>query len=112
MEKVAEFLATTYALPHTFVTIELPFFDYTSLDMMDVITVTHPDLPAYFGTTSNAKLPTYNNTETPISQGHYWKRAQSYRMQIEAKEMAFNIDGYPTLRLTCRVLDNYPKDPT
>jgi hypothetical protein len=69
-------------------------------------------LPAYFGTSANAKLPSYDGTELNPIGGHYWKRAQPYRAQIEAKETIFNAGGTSKLRLDCRLLLNSPKEIT
>lgn len=106
------YISSVFALPHTFVTFELPLFDYYDLELMDVVTLVHPDLPSHFGTSSNAKLPTIDGTEELITEGYYFKRAKPYRVQIESRTINFNLGGFPTVTLEARLLDNYPDDPT
>lgn len=110
-ESMAQFMLGVFAFPHVFVELECPLWKYRTLEIMDVINIIHPALPAYFGTSPAAKLPTYDGQEVDIIQGHYWKRAQPYRAQIEARQIDFNVDGYPLLRLTARLLTN-TGDPT
>jgi hypothetical protein len=111
-ENVARAILSTYALPQKYILVDVPYDLYSSIDMLDVGYIVSPNLPAQFGTSMNAKLPTYNKTEVDIYQGGYSKRAKSYRVQVEGREINWNINEYPTLTLTCRWLDNYPTDPT
>jgi hypothetical protein len=111
-EWMAKFLLANGAFPHWYVSLEIPFFKYRALECLNVIEIIHPDLPAYFGTSANAKLPSYDGTELNPIGGHYWKRAQPYRAQIEAKETIFNAGGTSKLRLDCRLLLNSPKEIT
>jgi hypothetical protein len=110
-EKMAEYYAAVYALPTIIVTLDVPLSQYSDLEIFDIITLSHPGMPSFLGTTSNAVLPDYDNDETDIGNSHYWKRAKSYRMQIEGKQINFSPTSYPTLRLVCRVLIN-SNDPT
>ena len=109
---MAEFLATTYAKPHVLVTLEMPYFKYSAIDMLDVIEILHPDLPSYYGTSANAELPTYGGARVEITQGQYWKRAERYRAQVEAREIQFSTSELLTLKITARLLLNFPNDPT
>lgn len=109
---IAEFLASVYAKPHIYVTLEIPYFKYSSLDMLEVIEILHPDLPSFYGTSSNAELPTYGGARVDIIQGQYWKRAERYRAQIEGREIQFSQSEILTLKLTVRLLLNFPNDPT
>ena len=106
------FFASVYAHPHNFVRFEVPLFKYSTLDILDVINLVHPDLPAFHGTSSNAKNPTYGTDDVPVNVGNYWKRAKSYRAIIEGKQIDMDRDDFPTLLVTARILNNYPKDPT
>lgn len=111
-EYLGRFLLANGAFPDEYVTLEVPFFKYRTLECLNVIEIIHPDLPSYFGTSANAKLATYTGTEVDLLGGHYWKRAKSYRAQIEAKEMIFNAGGTSRLKLDCRLLLNSPKEVT
>ena len=91
---------------------QLPLVDYYAVDLMDIVTLVHPDLPAHFGTSSNAKLPTVSGEDEEITLGHYFKRAKPYRVQIESRTINFNLDSFPTVTFEARLLDNYPNDPT
>lgn len=108
---IAKFLACYFALPSWFVECEVPFNKYKGIELFDVVEIEHPDLPAFFGTSSNAKMPTYNGADTDPGDGMYLKRANRYRAQIEAREIRFSPGEYPTLLLTARLLIN-SKDPT
>ena len=111
-ESVARAILSTYALPQKYILVDVPYDLYSTIDMLDVGYIVSPNLPAFHGTSMSAKLPTYNKTEVDIAQGAYWKRAALYRVQVEGREINWNINEYPTLTLTCRWLDNYPTDPT
>ena len=79
---------------------------------MDVVEVVHPSLPSYFGASSDAALPTYEGADVEISERQHFKRAKRYRTQIEGKEIDWSFTGHPRIRLTARLLTNYPIDPT
>lgn len=103
---LGQYLLANGGQAHTYVQIEVPFFKYRALECLQIIEILHPDLPSYFGTSANAKLPSYTGTDVELISGHYWKRAKRYRAQIEAKEMIFNPGGISRLRLDCRLLTN------
>jgi hypothetical protein len=110
-EAVAKFLASVYREPWVFTTFRVPFFKYNSLDLFDVVELVHPGMPSHFGTTADANLPTYGGADCDILQGHHLKRAKRYRVQIEGKEVNWNLGGFPELKITARVLNN-AVDPT
>lgn len=111
-EVAARYILSTYAKPHVFAECIVPFQKYQTLDLLQVVEIVHPDLPAYFGTASNADLPSYSGTSVEITTGNYYKRANRYRAQIEGRQIEANVKGFPLLRLTLRILDNYPTDMT
>lgn len=110
-ESVAKYFLSVFSFPHVMVTLELPLPKYYALDIFDVITICHPELPAYFGTSPDARNPTYGGNDADLYRGLYAKRAVSYRAQIEAREVVFEAGGFPKLRLTARLLIN-SNDPT
>jgi hypothetical protein len=108
-----KYLAARYALPDIYVTLEvLDLNKYRALDMMDVITVSSPVLGSYFGTSADADYPVHDGDPVDLVPGEYWRRAEFVRMQIEGREIFFSENAPPGLRLLCRVLNNYPRDPT
>jgi len=108
-----KYLAARYAIPDIYVTIELLDLNkYAAIDMLDVLTLTSPTMPSYFGTAADAYYPTYTVTAVDLVPGEYWRRAQDTRLQVEGREIFFSENSPPGLRLLCRVLNNYPRDPT
>ena len=114
-EEIAKYYLGVFAYPLAYATVEVPYLKYSAIEIMDVIYIVHPDLPSYFGTSSNAALPTYGTTtltEVDLIQGNYWVRAQEIRAQVEGKEIIIGDSDYPRLRLNLKLLLNYPADPT
>lgn len=110
-DRIAQYYLTTFTEPPVYVQIEVPFEYYTTLDNLDVITIKHPSLPCYFGSSPNAQLPHFEGEEIDPNQGMNLTRAKRYRAQIEGIVINFNSDAVPTLLLTARLLLN-PNDPT
>lgn len=109
---IYRFFASVYGIPHLNVRFEIPLFKYSSLESLDVVNLVHPDMPSFFGTTSNAKNPTYSTDDVSVTTGHYFKRAKSYRVLIEDIQRDLEAEDYPKMIISARVLNNYPKDPT
>jgi len=105
-ENLARYLTTYFADPLVLITLDVPYFRYRQLELMDVINVVHPGLPSYFGTSSNAATPTYRGAECDPSRGQYFKRAKSYRAQIEGQTRRVSPSRFPTMRLVCRLIIN------
>lgn len=110
-QTLCQFFLKKFSLPHTYVTLECDLMDNLARDLFDVVTIIHPDLPAYFGTSPAAKCATYAGTEAPPTPKTDLVRAQPYRAQVEGRETDLNLGGIPRLRLTCLLLTN-PNDPT
>jgi len=108
---IADYLLRTYQHPHIFVDFEVPYFKYSTVDMLQIVNIVHPDLPSYFGTSANATLPYYLGSAVDVLEGRYWKRAKEYRAQVEGREIFFDRDNIPKLRLVARLLVN-SNDPT
>lgn len=109
---LAEFLLRTYTYPHHYVDISLPYYKYKSLKLMDVVEITAVRLPAFFGTSSSAKLPSYGAAEVSVSQSNHFRRANNYRAMIESRQIALDATtGSARLKLSLRILNN-KKDPT
>lgn len=109
---MAQFYLRVYPFPFVYAELEVPMFKYRTLEIFDVIEIVHPGLPSYFGSTSNARLPYYSGAVTDLCAGQYWKRGKRYRAQIEGKTLNYNLSGFPTIKLNCRLLLNTGIDPT
>lgn len=107
------FLFSVFDLPHITTNLSVPFWDYRTLELMDIAEVVSVYLPAYFGTSQNARLPIYDGAEVEINQNRYLKMAQRYRTQVVGKSIAWEQGSEPTLELTCRIISPYhANDPT
>ena len=113
-EHWAEYIAGRYGEAHVYAVIVVPLQDYRTVSILDVGTIVHPDLPAYFGTTSRVlpRMAHYEGAEADPLLGFPLSRAEPYRCQVEAREIDYNFGRIPELRLTVRLLTNSPKDPT
>lgn len=111
-DSMAQFYLRVYPFPFVYAELEVPMFKYRTLEIFDVIEIVHPGLPSYFGSTSNARLPYYSGAVTDLCAGQYWKRGKRYRAQIEGKTLNYNLSGFPTIKLNCRLLLNTGIDPT
>lgn len=111
--RVSRFYLTNYKEPPKYAEVEAPFNEFSTLKLMNVVTVINPSLPNYYGGIPNAKLPHYlGDIADDANAGYNLCEAQSYRAQIESRTLTFNEDSAPTLNLVCRLLTNYPNDPT
>lgn len=110
-DAMGNFYLRRFAEPHVYVEIEVPYYKYSGIDNMEVVEICTPELPAYFGTSANAKLPFYDGDEVDVMLGDYMKRFQRYRAQVEGRTIEFNIGGFPILKLNCRLLLT-DSDPT
>lgn len=115
---IGYYFMINYDRPQRFVTLEVHYFgvdeggvSYNSLDLFDVIEISHPDLPAYYGTSFDSRLPHYDGDPVDPYNGGYNRRAQRYKAQIEGKEILLNENEQPKLRFRARLLLN-PNDPT
>lgn len=111
-ELLARFFLARFNLPAQYVDIELPLADGDTLKLLDVVRVQSPELPAYYGTSYNADPSHYEGYPADPGLGEVLTRAQTYRAQIEGRAIEVFNDRGPTLILRCKLLLNYPKDPT
>lgn len=109
---VAQWLLARNGAPARYVELEVPFFEYRGLELLDIIEILHPALPGFFGTSAKARHATLAGEDVDLTLGEHWKRATRYRAQIESKEMILVPGGLSKLKLGCRLLVNFPKDPT
>jgi hypothetical protein len=108
----ALYFATRHEHTHRTFNITVKYFDNTDLKLMDVIDVLSVHLPAYFGTSSKARLPTHEGEDVDIYKGEYCKSAQRRRCQIIGLNNDYDGD-FPKLVITCReIKSRHPNDPT
>ena len=102
-----------YAVPSHFIDIEVPYLRFKDRKMLDVVHITSPELPAFFGTTPKASKPVYATTgaEVDISTGLNLMRASGVRAQVEGLTTIFDSENTPRIRATLRLLNN-TKDVT
>jgi hypothetical protein len=81
--------------------------------LMGVVDVLSVHLPSYFGSTANAKYPTYNGTEVDPIQGEYWQQASRKRCQIIGINNDYDAGSFPTLKIELReIKPRHLQDPT
>lgn len=110
LETTLEYLLRRYAYPIQTLRFEIPVMidgafatEALELDNGDVIDFVHPDVPAYFGTSSSAKTPSYDGALVE-SGGKHEKRARLVRAQIHSKGLSWAKDTAPALRFSCRII--------
>lgn len=101
-EVVARYARIYGRRPVQLVTFEVPFVKYSSMDVFQVWKLVAPQMPAYFGTSSDSWAPTYGGAV--VNEGKFTeKRAEEYRVQIESKKLFMPRGQAPYLRITARV---------
>jgi hypothetical protein len=107
------YLLTSFSRPLITVEMELPFFDedYRTIQCMDVIELSHPDMPSTFGTSPDSltEPPVYSGAIVETANfGFPLRQAQIYRLQVIKRQVIFNISANraPALRVVARLLWN------
>ncbi|RTL03774.1 hypothetical protein EKK58_11985 [Candidatus Dependentiae bacterium] len=109
--KIAKKLAIRFAYPSLLCQFEVPFSEFKTLGVLDLVEVLHSSVPYSFGGSTSALNPTYNGDEVDLTNGRPWRRAKRYRGEVEAIELLYNERTTAKLRLTVRLITN-PADPT
>lgn len=102
-------LLVNYSEPPVYVTIETELENITDIEPMSKVTLKFPSLPAYFGTSPNAKLPEVDGEELELA--YNLTRAQRVSALVEGMYIDFQQDESPRLILTTRLILN-TSDPT
>lgn len=107
IEYLAKFYLRTYNEPQQTVIIRVPYYKYPTVEVMEVVTLKMVNLPAYFGSTHDAKRPLAGTDENDVDLvvGHYWKRSQSYRAQIMSNELIFTRNQPLQRQLSLKILN-------
>lgn len=107
------YLLSVFDLPHITTQVSAPFWDYRTLELMDIVEIVSVFLPAYLGTSQNGRLPVYDGEQVEITENRFLKMAQRYRTQLVGKSITWEQGFEPTLDLTCRIISPYHEnDPT
>ena len=109
---VFRMLAGQYGFPNWYITIETPYIEFYNIEAQQNVELLHVDFPAYFGTSPNPSMISYNGSTVDISPEVYPKRAERQRCIVEGKEINFDSNGAPYIRFTLRALVNSPYEPT
>lgn len=109
IEVLQKYFLTNYGHPPVYVTIESEIGELASLEPMSVIDIKLPSLPAFYGTSPKAKIPSVDGEE--IELAYNLTRAQRYRAQVEGMYIQFQSDDTPRVVLNTRLLLN-EMDPT
>lgn len=109
--KIAKKLAIRFALPSLLCQFEVPFSEFKTIRVLDLVEVLHSSVPYSFGGSTTTMNPSYNGTEVDLAKGRPWRRAKRYRAEVEAIELLYNANTTAKLRLTVRLITS-PTDPT
>lgn len=97
--------------PLKLVTFRVPYQRFKDRKLLDVINISHPRLPAFFGTTPKASPATYDGAEVDLTTGYNLSRAASCRAQIESIRTIWDSENTPQIEIVASLLNN-PGDPT
>jgi len=104
-KSLAAFNLRNHNEPKMLVTIAVPINKY-SLELTNVCTLKLVNLPAFYGSSHDARLPLADTEQNSLDliNGHYWKRGQSYRSQLIANELQLQQGGELSRLLIFEVL--------
>ena len=114
---LAEYYLGRFGKPIVECSFIVPYARYSDLRMFNVITFTHVEFPAFYGTDPNARDGTVDvsgavSTVSTADSGYETVRAQTYRGLITGHSLVLAMEHAPVYRLTVQVLLNGPFDPT
>lgn len=103
---VGRFYLETLSEPAIYVTVEVPFYKYSNVELMDVINIHHTLLPAFFGSAPELRASFYDYEIVEAIPGYPTRRAQMYAAQVESKRINFDSRGAVTITFEARLLRN------
>ena len=108
----ALYYATRHEHTHRTFDVIVPYFDNSDLKLMDIVDIKSVHGPAYFGSTSKARLPVIDGQDHDPFLGEYPRRSQRRRCQIIGLNNDYNGD-FPKLVMTVReIKTRHKNDPT
>jgi hypothetical protein len=99
-------LLTDCEQPKEFIVFTTPYWKASALHLMHLITLQTAHLPAYFGTSIEARLPYYDGGEVDLLSGRSWRRFKTYKGRIVGIQYYFSEDGPVTAQITAQLLTN------
>ena len=101
-EVVARYARVFGRRPVQLITFEVPFINYSTMEVFQVWKLVTSKMPAFFGSSSDSWAPTYGGAV--VNEGKFTeKRAEEYRVQIESKKLFMSDSGAPYLRIVARM---------
>lgn len=104
---MTEYYLSNFDHPHALVQIEVPFFENSDIELLDIVEILSTTLPASGGSSSNARNPQYDGEEFKIYQSKFNKRAQRYRCQVVSKTADWASGQLPKSTLEVRIIKPY-----
>jgi hypothetical protein len=103
MRSLASIYLQTYTLPSLFVTLDVPYSVFSSVELLSKFDLYSSVLPHEQGTTQDAQLPVNDDLENPVEiiNGHYFKRQQKYTFIVLGKTVTLGKNEQPTIVLNC-----------
>lgn len=114
---LADYYITRFSKSLVYCSFAVPYHRYKTIKMFDVVTFTHPDFPAFWGTDPEPRDPPVDTGTSVVpvpnaNKGHELIRAQTYRGFVEGVSYVLAMEHAPVIRLTVQVLLNQGFDPT
>jgi hypothetical protein len=100
---MVEFYLRELSQPSIYVIIKAPHRTYGFIHCLDIVEITHPALPAFFGTAAESTLPTFEDEPVDPNYGHPLKRARMYRGQVEGRRMVVSDENPPYVEFIIRI---------
>jgi hypothetical protein len=101
---VGTYYLETLSEPAIYVTLEVPYYKFKDVNLMEVVNIHHSHMPAFFGSAPELRGSHYNYEQVDPVPGYATHRAQMYSAQVESKRLNFNPRGPVTITFEARLL--------
>lgn len=108
---IQNFYFINYSEPPQYVSLETSIDIIAGLEPLYKVQIKDPNLPAFYGTSPNAKLPSVDGEEIDPTGGYTLTRAERYDALVEAFYIDFVDDEIPRTIITARLI-THEADPT
>jgi hypothetical protein len=112
-ERWAQYKLAQYSKERTIVVFEVPFWkdNYRSVDLMDIVELSHTANPSYFGSAPPYQEPALTEDGENIGDdymiGDLWRRAKRFKLRILGRTPLYSInDAEARIQFKALVLDN------
>ncbi len=103
---VAKCILTDCEQPKAYARFSVPYWKASELTLMDLIALHSAQLPSFYGTTTDAELPTYGGYEVDILAGRDFRRFKRYKGRIVGLQYYFSEGGATRAEITAQLLTN------